>query len=123
MPIIRYSETAIDDSDPGVAARRLVSKHTGANTFTAGISVFAPNADILLHTHPCEEIVVILDGTAVAELNGERYNLERFDLSLVPPGVPHRFLNQSDAPFTMMYVYPTTEVTRDPADSMDDLLS
>ena len=116
MPIIRYAETLIDDSDSGVAARRLVSKHTGANTFTAGISVFAPKADILLHTHPCEEIVVILDGEGVAELNGERYSLQKFDISLVPPGVPHRFLNQSGAPFTMMYVYPTTEVTRDPVD-------
>lgn len=60
--------------------------------------------------------VVILDGEGVAELNGEKYSLQRFDLSLVPLGVPHRFLNQSGAPFTMMYVYPTTEVTRDPVD-------
>ena len=114
MPIIRYTEAVIDDSDPGVAARRLVSAYAGATSFTAGISVFAPKSDILLHTHPCEEIVVILDGEGVAELNGEQYSLQRYDLSLVPPGVPHRFLNQSDAPFTMMYVYPTTEVTRDP---------
>ena len=114
MPIIRYDETEIDSSDLGVAARRMVSKHTGANTFTAGISVFAPKSSILLHTHPCEEIVAILDGEGVAELNGEQYILKRFDISLVPPGVQHRFLNQSDAPFTMMYVYPTTEVTRDP---------
>ena len=121
MPIIRYDETVIDDSDPGVAARRMVSKYTGANTFTAGISVFAPGADILLHTHPCEEIVVILDGEGIAELNGEQYSLKRFDISLVPPGVQHRFLNQSDAPFTMMYVYPTTEVTRDPAEPKNEL--
>jgi len=122
MPIIRYAETAIDSSDLGVAARRLVSKYTGAITFTAGISVFAPKADILLHTHPCEEIVVILDGEGVAELNGERYSLQQFDISLVPPGVPHRFLNQSGAPFTMMYVYPTTEVTRDPVDSTGETI-
>ncbi len=116
MPIIRYTETAIDDSDLGVTARRMVNKYAGATAFTAGISAFAPKADILLHTHPCEEIVVILDGEGVAELNGERYSLKRFDISLVPPNVPHRFLNQSGAPFTMMYVYPTTEVTRDPVD-------
>ena len=117
MPIIRYDETAIDSSDPGVAARRMVTKYAGATTFTAGISVFEDGADILLHTHPCEEIVVILEGEGTAELDGKRYNLQRFDLSLVPPGVPHRFINQSGAPFTMMYIYPTTEVTRDPVDS------
>lgn len=121
MPIIRYDETEIDSSDLGVTARRMVSKYTGATTFTAGISVFAPDADILLHTHPCEEIVVILDGEGVAELNGERHSLKRFDISLVPPGIQHRFLNQSGAPFTMMYVYPTTEITRDPVHPKDDL--
>ena len=84
--------------------------------------MFAPDADILLHTHPCEEIVVILDGEGVAELDGKRYSLQRFDISLVPPSVPHRFLNQSGAPFTMMYIYPTTEVTRDPVDHIGETI-
>lgn len=119
MPIIRYASAEVDRHDPGVEARRLVNRYMGAKSFTAGISTFAPGAGIFMHTHPCEEIVVILDGEAVGEVDGERYVLRPFDLSFVPPGVPHRFVNESNAPFTMMYIYPTTEVTRDPVDPAD----
>jgi putative monooxygenase len=114
MPVIRYKEAKIDSSDPGVAARRLVGKHIGAKSFTSGISVFAPGAEIFLHTHPCEEIVVILEGEGIAEISGKRYTLGKYDLSFVPPLTPHRFLNQGNAPFTMMYVYPSIEASRDP---------
>jgi putative monooxygenase len=119
MPIIRYAAAEVDRSDPGVGARRLVNSLMGSQSFTAGISTFEPGAGIFLHTHPCEEIVVILDGEAVGEVAGEISDVRAFDVSFVPPGVPHRFLNKSDKPFTMMYVYPTTEVTRDPVDPAD----
>jgi putative monooxygenase len=119
MPIIRYAEAEVDRSDPGVAARRLVSKYMGAQTFTAGISTFEPGASIFLHTHPCEEIVVILDGEAVGDVDGELSDVHTFDVSFVPPGVPHRFLAKSDTPFTMMYVYPLADVARDPVDPAD----
>ena len=119
MPIIRYAEAEVDRSDPGVAARRLVNKYMGSKSFTAGISTFEPGSGIFMHTHPCEEIVVILDGEAVGEVDGKLTKVGMYDISFVPPGVPHRFLNKSDAPFTMMYIYPTAEVTRDPVDRAD----
>ena len=114
MPVIRFGSFPTDVGDPGVAARRMVSAAVGANTITCGVSVFEPGSGIFLHTHPCEEVVAIVAGEAVCELDGERHTLRPFDLSFVPPGVPHRFVNESDAPFTMIYFYPTTELSRDP---------
>ena len=119
VPVIRYATAEIDRHDPGVEARRLVNKYMGAKNFTAGISTFAPGSGIFLHTHDCEEIVVILDGEAVGEIDGERYTLRPFDISFVPPRVPHCFRNESDGPFTMMYIYPTIDVTRDPVNPDD----
>ncbi len=113
MPIIRFGDYPVDVGDPGVAARRMVSAAMGAKTITCGVSTVEPGSGIFLHTHPCEEVVAIVAGEAVCELDGERHTLRPFDLSFVPPLTPHRFVNESDAPFTMIYFYPTTELSRD----------
>ncbi len=113
MPILRFSEAAVDPGDPGVFARRMVNSMMGAETITCGVSEFEPGAAIFTHTHPCEEVVAIVAGEGVAEVNGERFVLRPFDLSFMPPMVPHRFINESDKPFTMIYFYPTTSVSRD----------
>lgn len=115
MPILRYNDAPIDPGDPGVAARRLVNAMMGAKQITFGISTFEPGAAIFLHTHPCEEVVVILDGEGMAEVDGEIFAVGRFDTSFVPPLVPHRFWNASDRPMTMCYFYPLTDgLSRDP---------
>jgi quercetin dioxygenase-like cupin family protein len=120
MPILRHATTPSDTSDAGVDARRLVNEAMGSKTITMGISTFQPGAGIFLHTHPCEEAVVILAGEAMAELDGEVYSLSTFDTSFVPPLVPHRFWNASDAPMTICYFYPMTAgLTRDPVDPAD----
>ena len=123
MPIIRFADAPADLGDPGVAARRMVSAAMGSKTITCGVSVFEPGSAIFMHTHPCEEVVAVVDGEAVCELSGERHVLHAFDLSFVPPLTPHRFVNESDRPFTMIYFYPTTQLSRDavsPAEAPPD---
>lgn len=120
MPILRYDEAEIDESDAGVAARRLVNAAMGSKTITMGISTFEPGAGIFLHTHPCEETVVILAGEAMAEVDGQIVALTTFDSTFVPPLVPHRFWNDSDRPMTICYFYPMTDgLTRDPVNPAD----
>jgi quercetin dioxygenase-like cupin family protein len=119
MAILRYHETPIDAGDPGVAARRMVNTAIGSESITMGISVFEPGAGIFLHTHPCEETVIILDGAGMAEVDGEVYTLGRYDASFVPPLVPHRFWNASDRPMTMVYFYPVANPSRDPVNPED----
>ncbi len=116
MPILRFSEAAVDPGDAGVFARRMVNATMGAERITCGVSEFQPGAAIFTHTHPCEEVVAIVAGEGVAEVNGERFVLRPFDLSFMPPMVPHRFINESDRPFTMIYFYPSTSVSRDAVD-------
>ena len=116
MPILKFADANVDSGDPGVFARRMVNSLMGSQTITCGVSEFQPGAAIFSHTHPCEEVVAVVAGEAVAEVNGERFVLRPFDLSFMPPLVPHRFLNESDRPFTMIYFYPSTAVTRDAVD-------
>lgn len=116
MTIVRYETMPIDPGDAGVAARRMVTTVTGARTITMGISEFEPGASIFLHTHPCEETVVILAGEAMAEVDGEVFRLGQYDTSFVPPLVPHRFWNASSQPMTMCYFYPMADPSRDPVE-------
>ena len=113
MGIIRASKLPIDKSDPGVDALRIVGSQVGAKHITGGIAKFSPGASILLHTHPCEEMVVVIEGKAVCELNGECFEMQTYDTSFVKGGIPHRFINKSDKRMTIAYFYPSIKVTRD----------
>jgi quercetin dioxygenase-like cupin family protein len=113
MNIVRASELAVDRSDPGVSALRLVTSERGAVGITAGVATFEPGARIVMHTHPCEETVIIIEGEAVAYVGGQRSNLSRFDSSIVPAEVPHCFANESRQPMTIAYFYPVRDARRD----------
>ena len=114
MKIVYAAQQPIDRSDDGVDALRLVNREQGAKTMTAGVATFEPGAAILLHTHPCEETVIILEGQATAHVDGQIFQLGKYDATIVPPGVPHRFLNESGKPMVIAYFYPAIDVSRDP---------
>ncbi len=68
-----------------------------------GITVIAPDSAIPLHTHNCEESVVVLEADAVAEIDSERHALSQHDASCIPADVPHRFINASQTqPLTIL---------------------
>jgi quercetin dioxygenase-like cupin family protein len=119
MPIIRTSELPIDDLDEGVLARRILGAHRGSKSITGGYSIFTPGSKILLHTHPCEEMVVVVEGEMVAEIEGVPHVLHPYDTAFVHPNTPHRFLNQSTEQAAMMYFYPMAETPRDPVNPED----
>ena len=116
MSIVRASDLQIDTSDPGVQALRLVTADHGAKTMTAGVATFEPGAVILWHTHPCEETVIILDGKATAHIEDQKIPLDKYDTTIMPPNVPHRFSNDSDSPMTIAYFYPVGSAQRHPYD-------
>ena len=112
MGIVRASQVRKDDSDPGVAALRLVNSDHGAKTMTAGISTFQPGASIVWHTHPCEETVIIIDGEATAYIEDSIVQLNKYDTTIMQSNVPHRFSNESDQPMTIAYFYPIEDAPR-----------
>lgn len=117
MPVIVASELPVDRSDPGVVALRLVGREQGAMTMTAGVATFEPGAVIPLHTHNCEETVIILEGQATARVDGRAFQLQKYDTTIVPPGIVHGFFNESQQSMVIAYFYPTVNVRRDFVDS------
>lgn len=63
----------------------------------ARLEAGAPCPPLHVHTHEHESIYVI-EGVFTVELDGVRHELHPGDCLIMPPGVPHRFANLSDAP-------------------------
>ena len=91
----------------------LVGPRIGAKSFLNGMTIFAPGAAIPLHTHNCEESVLLLEDEAIAEIDGERHAIKAGDISWIPEGVPHRFINASSTEgMRILWIYARTDATR-----------
>lgn len=110
--ILRFADLPTVDRGTGVKTTPLVSRTLGAEGLTTGITTFPPGTQIALHYHNCDESVVVIEGEAVCEIAGRRYHLNTFDTTFVPAGVPHRFLNESDRPMRILWIYAASHVTR-----------
>jgi quercetin dioxygenase-like cupin family protein len=91
----------------------LVTPHIGARGFLNGMTIFKPGAAIPLHTHNCEESVLLLEGHAIAEIDGQRHEIKAGDISWIPEGVPHRFVNASQTEgMKILWIYARSDATR-----------
>jgi HTH-type transcriptional regulator, repressor for puuD len=111
--LIRPGEIEPFDRGNGVVTLPYVGRwNSEINRITTGQTVFAPGTGLPLHSHNVEESVLILEGEAVAEIDGERFDLVAGDATWVPAGVPHRFLNRGSGPMRIYWVYGGRDVTR-----------
>lgn len=77
--ILRPSERASTDRGHGARTTPLVTRACGAARLMNGISAFDPGAAIGLHLHDCEESVMVIEGEAIAEIDGIRHHLRTHD--------------------------------------------
>jgi quercetin dioxygenase-like cupin family protein len=70
--------------------------------YTAGASVsiitvdFPPGHGPKLHTHPYEELFVVLEGTASFRVGDRTVEVGPQNIVIVPPNTPHGFTNTGD---------------------------
>lgn len=97
----------------GARTTPLVTRNIGATGFINGITAFAPDASIPLHTHNCDESVIILKGRAIAEIDGISHNLDEETATFIPAGVAHRFVNASQTEeMKILWIYASVDATR-----------
>jgi quercetin dioxygenase-like cupin family protein len=73
---------------------------------TIGLATFDAGKSNVEHIHPnCEEVVYVLDGEVRHTLGGQETVLRAGDLIVVPRNVPHRLINDSDAPARTYIVF------------------
>ena len=117
VKIIRFDEIPVVQRGNGVETKPLLLESTGAQAFVSGVSMFPVGAALKLHKHNTEEMVVLLEGKATVEVEGERYEIVPYDTTYVPAGIFHRFINQGATPMRILWVYGATHVTRTFADT------
>lgn len=111
--ILRPSEIVARDRGGGARTIPLVTRGVGALSFINGITIFEPGASVPLHRHNCEESIVILEGTAIAEIDGVEYEVATQDTTFLPANIPHRFRNASSTErMLMLWTYGSVDATR-----------
>jgi len=92
--------------------RDLFAKRLGSKGICGGYGRFAPGASLPCHTHLYDESITIVEGAATCLVAGRRYSLSGCDTALVPQGQPHRFINETNEPMAMIWVYAGDEPER-----------
>ncbi|EFL28004.1 extensin (Proline-rich glycoprotein) [Streptomyces himastatinicus ATCC 53653] len=111
--VLRPAELPAFTRGGGARTIPLVTQATGAEVFLSGQTLFEGGAGIPLHTHNCPESVTILEGDAIAEIDGTEHHLTRFDTTYVAADTPHRFRNASaTAPMRILWIYASVDATR-----------
>ncbi len=111
--ILRPSEIRPHERGGGARTIPLVTSGVGSRSLLNGITEFGPGAAIQLHTHNCEESVMVIEGEARVEIDGVEHRMGTGDTTWVPADVPHRFVNASEtAPMRIFWTYASIDATR-----------
>jgi 2-dehydro-3-deoxyglucarate aldolase/4-hydroxy-2-oxoheptanedioate aldolase len=78
---------------------------------SGGYGLFQPGGRLPAHFHDFDESICIIEGTAVCNVEGRRYQQAGCNTALQPRGRVHYFVNESKHPMAMIWVYagPTPE--------------
>jgi 3-isopropylmalate dehydrogenase len=111
--IIRPSQLTARERGGGVRTIPLITRAHGATTFINGITIFDPGAAVSLHRHNCEESVVILEGHAIVEIDGQEFEVGPQETTFLPANVPHRFRNASSTQsMRILWTYASVDANR-----------
>ena len=95
--VLRPTELKSYDRGGGARTTPLVSPSLGATGFINGITEFAPGVAIPFHSHNCEESVMLLEGHAMMDMEGqEAIALNPQDTTWIPVSYTHLTLPTSD---------------------------
>ena len=72
---------------------------------SGGFARFEPGGRLPDHLHEFDESICIVRGAASCQVEGREYLLDHCATAMVPRGRVHYFINQSDQPMEMVWVY------------------
>ncbi len=110
--LVRFASAPVYELSQGAYFRDLFAKRLGARGICGGYGLFEPGKSLPCHYHAYDESITIITGTAICQVAGREYELSGCGTACVPTGRPHRFLNRSNGPMAMIWVYAGDEPER-----------
>lgn len=110
--IIRFDPDSVYELSKDAFFIDLFARRYGAVGICGGHGRFLPGASLPCHIHDFDESITIAKGSAVCLVQGRQYELSDCDTAFIPKGIPHRFLNRSNAEMEMIWVYAGSEPDR-----------
>ena len=95
------------------------AEYTNTATFEgylhdANLSFFwvelAPGDGPRLHRHPCEEVLIILEGRGTFLLGTETVEAAAGQIVIVPSNMPHKFTNTGEGPLRQIDILPSRQI-------------
>jgi quercetin dioxygenase-like cupin family protein len=115
MPIIRNSDRSRNEQavNAGLESFSIVDAAHGSDSLRVGEVTIAAKSRVPRHTHTnTEEAMVLLEGELQALVGSQRIDIEPGDVVLAPSGTVHGFINLSDTPARLLYVFPIHDPDR-----------
>jgi quercetin dioxygenase-like cupin family protein len=110
--LARFEGAAVYELAPRAFFRDLFARRFGSRGICGGYGIFEPGASLPCHYHGFDESITIVQGRAVCQVAGREYDVADCDTACIPQGRPHRFLNRSERPMAMIWVYAGDEPDR-----------
>jgi len=110
--LIEFASSPRVERGDGIESVRLTDPPLPGQPFVMGVTTFPPGTSLAMHSHNTVEQVTVLAGSGIVVLGGEERRVVPFDTTQVAAGEAHRFVNDSDADFQILWVYGSTVVTR-----------
>jgi len=114
--VARFAKSEKYELAEGTQFFDLFTGRYGSVGICGGYGRFQPGTSLPCHIHDYDESITIVEGQATCEVQGHRYQLSGCDTAFVPQGRPHRFLNESQSPMAMIWVYAGSEPSRNIVD-------
>jgi quercetin dioxygenase-like cupin family protein len=111
MPIIKKQDNNTrEGSSPGLEIHEIADAAQGTEALKVGEVTIAPNTRLPRHLHTnTEEVMVVLEGSLDALVGRERMTIGPGHTVLAPAGTTHGFVNRSDEPARILFIFPTHE--------------
>lgn len=122
VKIIDMTEGKRTDLPGGSFVCELISgPRAGALSVCMGFSTWKPGASTKQMVHDVEELAYIVQGEGKLSIGDEHVSYKAGQGVLIPAGVPHGVVNDSDADMSMVYVFAHPEYPPTREASPDDL--
>ena len=110
MPVIEHSDIRMPEVADYRRERTLVSRQEGATSLTIKDVELHPGWEGRLHTHPTDVAIMVMEGAVQIVLDDELSTVRAGCTLLVPPGVPHKLINQLWVPVRVLVTYPSADL-------------